>query len=302
MIIEDKPAIAFVPQSVSRLTRISSLPVDRLSWPLASCYPDRLKTGRVSDMSADDHLVLYPRKSVHLPFRLGIKAQLSLIVSEPDVIHMKHVRLLKYSASKFYKILTINSHLLAHQKNARFFPITFATVDFSCSCKYLKTKLVSLIASKKNDFDGHKLRHEIVRASSNIGFEIDVMGRGYRPIDNKSEGLKDYRYSIVIENSIQKSYFTEKIIDALVLETVPIYWGAPDIGNFFDMGGIIQCRTKDEILRALKMIGENDYNSRRAAIRKNKESAIRNFANEPMIVRAAQLMQREIAKDREART
>ena len=103
----------------------------------------------MGDMSADDHLILFPRKSVHLPFRLGIKAHISLIVSEPDVIHMKHVRLLEYSGSKFYRILTINSHLLSNWDNARFFPITFATVNYKCSSNISKSKLISLIASKK---------------------------------------------------------------------------------------------------------------------------------------------------------
>ncbi len=53
-------------------------------------------------------------------------------------------------------------------------------------------------------------------------------------IEDKWEGLSEYKYSIAIENSMHSGYFTEKITDCFLAGTMPFYWGCPDIKNFFD--------------------------------------------------------------------
>lgn len=89
-----------------------------------------------------------------------------------------------------------------------------------------KTKGISIIASGKNETEGHKLRHEVIKA---LGDKVDVYGRGYNPIEYKIDALKDYQYSIVIENEKTEGFFTEKLIDCCMTGTIPIYWGCPDI-------------------------------------------------------------------------
>ena len=51
-------------------------------------------------------------------------------------------------------------------------------------------------------------------------------------------------FSIAIENSRNGCYFTEKILDCFTTRTVPIYWGCPDIGDYFDMNVIITFNRK----------------------------------------------------------
>ena len=123
--------------------------------------------------------------------------------------------------------------------------------------------MLSLIASAKRSLVGHKLRHQVVAWLKQAGIEVDVMGGGYRPFERKSDGLAPYRYSIVIENSREHGYFTEKLVDALLCRTVPIYWGAPDIETYFDMRGMIVCSTLEEVKRVpmRKPLGKyNVYN------------------------------------------
>jgi hypothetical protein len=93
-----------------------------------------------------------------------------------------------------------------------------------------------------------------------------VMGGGYKPFKEKSEGLASYRYSVVIENAREKNYFTEKLIDALLCDTVPIYWGCPNIAEFFDTSGMIICQSMDDIQRAIGQMSEADYAARVAAL------------------------------------
>lgn len=53
------------------------------------------------------------------------------------------------------------------------------------------------------------------------------------PKQSKYQGLKNYRYSLCIENSSYPNYFTEKITDCLLSWCIPIYYGCPNIHKFF---------------------------------------------------------------------
>ena len=106
-----------------------------------------------------------------------------------------------------------------------------------------KTKLCSIIASPKNYAYGHKLRHAIANMFKD---NIDVYGGvnnspRVEGIDrwDKSPALNDYMFSFVVENDKYPTYYTEKLTDCFLTGTIPIYWGAPDIGDIFDMNGII---------------------------------------------------------------
>lgn len=44
---------------------------------------------------------------------------------------------------------------------------------------------------------------------------------------------------VIIENSREVNYFPEIIMDAIFAGAVPVYWGSPNIGDFFDIQGII---------------------------------------------------------------
>lgn len=50
-----------------------------------------------------------------------------------------------------------------------------------------------------------------------------------------------YRFSIAFENSCHPGYTTEKVLDALVAGTVPIYWGNPEIARDFNPDCLINC-------------------------------------------------------------
>ncbi|MGC8604542.1 MAG: glycosyltransferase family 10 domain-containing protein, partial [Desulfomonilaceae bacterium] len=49
---------------------------------------------------------------------------------------------------------------------------------------------------------------------------------------NKIRTLGKFRFNLVFENCIFPGYLTEKIFDAMLAGTVPIYLGAPDIQDF----------------------------------------------------------------------
>lgn len=101
---------------------------------------------------------------------------------------------------------------------------------------YPKSKLVSMVSSSKNMGVGHGYRLEWVKK---LRDKLDLYGRGFKNVEKKEEALRDYMFSVTIENDSYKTYWSEKILDCFAYGTIPIYYGSPDIGDYFNMDGII---------------------------------------------------------------
>lgn len=128
---------------------------------------------------------------------------------------------------------------------------------------YEKSKMISMIASNKRMCEGHIKRLEWVER---IGDQVDLYGRGFNEIANKEDGLCDYMFSVAIENGQYETYFTEKLLDCFATGTIPVYLGAPDIENHFNMDGIITLSDEFDI-------SEEIYYSKLDAIKDNLERA-----------------------------
>lgn len=185
---------------------------------------------------------------------------------------------------KFDWILTYDKKILSITPNAKFLPSQIQTTQFnrlpnpqglppyksdgvdtfelpdSIYQMYPKTKLVSAVASTKSFLPGHVKRLELI---DSIKDRIDLFGRGTsREIVSKLDALKDYRFSIAIENcNYDDYYFTEKIVDCFLTGTIPIYYGCPHIGDFFDVRGILMFNTIEELNNIVDNLSEDKYNS-----------------------------------------
>jgi hypothetical protein len=283
-------AIAILPYGKWKTWNLSSLDLDCLEWPLGR--PERLIKGKLGDMSCNDHVITFPRKPVFFLPRFKIKAKISLIIIEPDAIHYKYIFLARFFNRRFFKIMTKNYNLLNKINNGSFFYFGSTFIDNIEHVDIQKFQMLSIIVSSKNKLEGHQLRHNVVRKINKLKLNVNVMGRGYNRFDNKEDGLKSFRYSIVIENIKEKDYFTEKIIDACLCKTVPIYWGAPNISDYFDLRGIIICNNINEIMNAIKMISHKDYKKRSKWINYNKTQAIKHAS---FRIRAAKLIMEELS-------
>lgn len=97
-----------------------------------------------------------------------------------------------------------------------------------------KDKLISVITSNKAFTQGHINRIKFVeKLKEYYGDQLDVFGRGYHDFEDKWDVLAPYKYHIVIENSSQKYYWTEKISDCFLTETFPFYYGCTNLTNYF---------------------------------------------------------------------
>jgi len=87
--------------------------------------------------------------------------------------------------------------------------------------------------------------------------------------------LSPYQFSIAMENTQQDYYFTEKLIDCFVTDTVPIYWGAPSIDKIFDRRGMIQFGSIKELESIQSMLTPSLYEEMLPYVKKNREIAFK---------------------------
>jgi hypothetical protein len=142
-----------------------------------------------------------------------------------------------------------------------------------------KKKSVSIITSRRVLYKGHKKRLDFFKAlAAHPDLNIDFFGRDTKPIADKLEALAPYKYHIAIENSQEPYYWTEKLTDAWVGWCLPIYCGDPTILNQVpDPDGIIVINIGDtdaSIEKIRRVLAEDPYSSRLAAIKINRDWAI----------------------------
>lgn len=126
-----------------------------------------------------------------------------------------------------------------------------------------KTKTISLIASNKTFTTGHKKRYVFLKKIQEVfGTEIDIFGIGFNPINDKWDAIAPYKYHIVLENSSYPDYFTEKLSDAFLGLSYPIYYGCPNIYDYFPKNTVsqIDIGRPDEAIETIKnIIRSNQY-------------------------------------------
>lgn len=132
-----------------------------------------------------------------------------------------------------------------------------------------KTKLVSMISSKKDWLPGHKHRLTWVDRLQN---KVDLFGFG-RPnhLQDKEDGIRDYMFSVSIENDDSDSYFCEKLTDNFAMGTVPVYWGSKKaVEKYFDPRGVIFLEDDP----TLSTLSSEKYEEMMPYIKSNFESAL----------------------------
>ena len=130
-------------------------------------------------------------------------------------------------------------------------------LDYYINKSFLKSKnkLCSIIVSYYDENNAHSYfkqsldclylqRMNFVKEILKTDLDIDIYGNNWDyssfndtrikgSLQNKKDGLIDYTYSVAIENCAERGYFTEKITDCILTDTIPIYYGCPDITKFF---------------------------------------------------------------------
>jgi hypothetical protein len=186
--------------------------------------------------------------------------------------------------SEYQIFLTHDSKFLQEFENAYFLPGGGVYIGNSFGGGIAevtkKTRMCSIVSSFKRTTPMHEIRNAIAKKMKSLhDTNFEVFGGSpylfdYLPI---FQTLRDFRFSIVVENTLDDYYFTEKILNCFATGTVPIYMGARKISNFFNINGIIPFHSVRQLYRSITpILSTSLYEEMMPAILENFE-LVKNF-------------------------
>lgn len=231
-----------------------------------------------------------------------------IILNEPNELFGHHDRILMLKQN-YQLILTWSEKVIEMCHNARLFIHGETNLDkeyiqsFGDMNEHINHERefeVTFLSGVLEMIEGHKLRQRILSKEDDIkiptkfwktlkdfnhetgnrpGYEGVKLTKHGNPIEG--EGKKEVwnrnsMFHIGVENSRNTNYYTDKIVDCFATKTLPIYWGAPNIGDFWNKDGIITFENEDELVDILNNLTEDDYYNRIDAINENYELALKN--------------------------
>lgn len=152
---------------------------------------------------------------------------------------------------------------------------------------------ITCVTTDLYNLQGHKLRMNFLRyldilPQSNIQPQIygriktgvynQLKLKNYLgDIEKRETALWDYQYHFMAENSQEVNYFTEKILDPILTETLCFYWGCPNIKNYLHEKSFISIdinRPKIALKTIIDAINNNEYEKRLKYIKESKKKII----------------------------
>lgn len=159
---------------------------------------------------------------------------------------------------------------------------------------------VSFLSGVKTITYGHKLRQDIYK----IKDKINIPNKWYHTLEdfdhttNVRPGYKEYSkdtshipkninpevygkqslfdsmFHVAVENINQENWYTEKIFQAFLNKSIPIYWGCPNLEEIgYDTRGVIYFNSIEELINIVNNLTEEDYIKRLPFIEYNYEIA-----------------------------
>ena len=216
---------------------------------------------------------IFTDKRLHLVDQIQSPVKVAWLM-EPKAYDPHAYSLVPKIEDHFHLILTHDVDLLNRnpQKYA-YLPADTNIIEDSSISIHEKSRLVSFIYSQKQFLEGHKMRYSIAQFLNGKNLGVESFGHGCNPIEKKADALKDYYFSIAVENSSADNYFTDKILDCFVTGTIPIYWGCPNVFDYFNRDGILYFTTLEELDLIMADLSVEKYQRLKSAVAENFQKA-----------------------------
>ena len=229
-----------------------------------------------------------------------------IILNEPNQLfgHHTHIQNLY---NNYNLILTWGQEVIDNCPNAELFIHGETNLDKDYIKSFNpnpKRKFeVTFLSGVLELIEGHKLRQRILSKESEIkipkqfwkvldDFNHETGNRpGYRdpgcdvitedgtPIEGEGKKQvwnRNSMFHVAVENSRNLNYYTDKIVDCFATKTIPIYWGAPNIEEYFNKEGIITFEDENDLINKINNLTEEDYKNRLEAVEENYILALEN--------------------------
>jgi len=157
---------------------------------------------------------------------------------------------------RFYRLPLYFFYLLGHTEKL----LSPVSRDKAISIWKSKNKFCCMVVSNGLAKTRIQFFHELSKYK-----QVDSGGKYLNntggPVKDKMSFIKDYRFVIAFENSSFPGYTTEKILEPLMADTIPVYWGNPMIEKDFNRKRIIISEKADqfnEVIEHIKSIDQNE--------------------------------------------
>lgn len=240
-----------------------------------------------------------PRRYTQLKNIAKVGNPLLLILIEPKVV-------LPYNYVRFFhkffdKVLTWNEKLIDNKKYVRSIALPVENKETKVVPFSKRKFIVTVVGNKgralpwqRNSL--YERRMKTMRfLHRKLGEKFDMFGmgwdrqrkfslqktpppfwRGTLPKNGKLAAISKYRFTLCYENAIEQNWVTEKLWDAMLAKTIPVYWGAPNIHELIPKNIIInrsEFKSDKELLKFLRSIDEPEFMRRINAIERFLHSA-----------------------------
>lgn len=108
----------------------------------------------------------------------------------------------------------------------------------------------AVFSAKRQSHTLHAQRYRFIQALVQQLPEIELFGRGARPMNDKAEALSPFRYHLAVENHVAPHHITEKLTDCFLGRCLPFYVGAPNAADYFPEGSFIPLDIDDPVAAA----------------------------------------------------
>ena len=245
-----------------------------------------------------DYIVVYENLRPNLSNMKYHKGGLIFISGEPEDSNPYCRRFLNqfdYIISSHRSFKSPKNHLTQQALNWHF---GFSHVKMNAKYSYYDLKEmavpdkvadVSMICSSKTMMPGHIGRYKFYQMlKEHFPDKIDFYGSGIKYIEDKADAILPYRFHICIENSSIDDYWTEKIADAILGYSVPVYFGCTNITNYFPKEAIIiiDIHNPKEAFNAISNILANPvqiYQEKLPYLKEARRQLLENYNIFPML-------------------
>jgi hypothetical protein len=254
--------------------------LDPIYWkPLIENYKSALNFIVTNlPINADFHIVYSYKAQLKIP---NCKSRIAFVVTEPPEIEILQIKYLEQFGKVFspdfnylrnLSNLTITGGLLLWQAGFTFESkkiIKSNNFDNIINSWFSERPIqISIITSNKEITPLQKQRLNFVKYLELSLPEVEIFGRGFREIEDKSQVLLKSKYHIALENSIHNGYWTEKLIDPLICGTQIIYCGDQSLNRLFKSVVIIDINDFDKALAKIRDVLKTNVWERNLSLRK----------------------------------
>jgi hypothetical protein len=226
---------------------------------------------------------------------LGVPPPNSIFIQvEPNTVYANHWKIDSRNAirtvhTQYSYILTFDEELLRTLPNAikYVYGTTWIKPDEYMRIQpSLKQYAISSITGKKQFGTGHTLRTSLYNKQMHFPIPHTAFrsSKGAPPIirnnptlgDSKLPLFEKFQFALVIENSRQHNYFTEKLCDCLITKTIPVYYGCPNIDEYFDTRGwvILDSESDEDALIKMKRLTVSHYTNHISIVEANARTVL----------------------------